>query len=92
MLLLSVSRSGASAFRLTFQGQMMVSRNLRIAEFNANEPPAAGCFVELLCEDHVGTYVLPFPCRLADDGWRNAVTGEPIEITVLGWRKKPDRR
>lgn len=64
----------------------MVTRNLRIADFIANETPASGAFVELLCEDHIGTYVLPFPCRFEPDGWLNAETGEPIEIAVLGWR------
>jgi len=67
----------------------MVTRNLRIADFIANEHPSQGTFVELLCEDHIGTYVLPFLCRFEPDGWRNAATGEPIEIAVLGWRNRP---
>jgi hypothetical protein len=75
-------------FEFFAQRTMMVTRNLRIADFIATGHPAPGAFVEILCEDHIGTYVLPFLCRFERDGWRNAATGEPIEITVLGWRSR----
>ena len=42
----------------------------------------------LLCEDHVGTYVIPFLCRLTDGVWHNADTGSRIEATVIGWRAR----
>jgi hypothetical protein len=42
--------------------------------------------VELLCVDHYGTYVVPFPCRRAEDAWRNHETNEVIEAKVAGWR------
>jgi hypothetical protein len=41
---------------------------------------------ELLCQDHVGTYVLPFLCRW-DGAWRNGATGGVIAAEVLGWRE-----
>jgi hypothetical protein len=43
---------------------------------------------KLLCEDHRGTYTIPFPCRCWSDGaWLNEGTGEPIEVEVVGWRE-----
>ena len=42
--------------------------------------------VDLFCRDHRGVYALPYPCRFADDAWRNAATGEPIEAEPFGWR------
>lgn len=64
----------------------------RLAEFTTNDEPQSGCEVELLCEDHVGTYVLPFPCRRGESGWINACTGEELRIEILGWRKWNGRR
>jgi hypothetical protein len=64
----------------------MVTRNARIADFTIDQNPALGRSVELLCEDHVGTYVLPFPCRFEEGAWLNAETEEPLGIAVLGWR------
>jgi hypothetical protein len=43
--------------------------------------------VELLCEDHVGTYLLPFLCRSTTQGFRNEQTGEFITGSVVGWRE-----
>jgi hypothetical protein len=40
-----------------------------------------------LCEDHNGTYLLPFLCQWRDDGWHDAKTGRLIEATVVGWRR-----
>jgi hypothetical protein len=42
--------------------------------------------VEVLCEDHSGTYQLPFACRWIDGQWRNDRTGGMVEATVVGWR------
>ncbi len=71
----------------------MATRAGRISAFEEGPAPE-GLPVRLLCEDHVGTYVLPFPCRHADGAWRNARTGEAIAGTVLGWRpvEEPRRR
>jgi hypothetical protein len=37
----------------------MVTRQARIDAFNEGVPPTDQS-LELLCEDHVGTYVIPF--------------------------------
>ena len=63
----------------------MATREHRIAEFSTGKP-VDDLPVELLCEDHAGTYALPFSCRWADGGWRHAVSGVPIDARVLGWR------
>jgi len=39
----------------------MVTRQQRLNDFESNGQPPAGELMELLCEDHNGTYVLPFP-------------------------------
>jgi hypothetical protein len=46
--------------------------------------------LELLCEDHVGTYVVPFLCRWRSGDWKNVETGERIEAVVIGWRARVD--
>ncbi len=66
----------------------MATREERLAEFTTDGPPAARVPVQLLCEDHRGTYVLPFACIRTETGWHNAVSGDRIEVTVLGWRAK----
>jgi hypothetical protein len=50
--------------------------------------PPADQPLELLCEDHVGTYVIPFLCRLSSGVWRSVDAGERIEATVIGWRTR----
>src|SRR5262249_51851569 len=42
--------------------------------------------VEVLCEDHSGTYQLPFACRFVDGRWHNDESGDAVEATVIGWR------
>jgi hypothetical protein len=64
----------------------MRTRSQRIAEFTTNDEPPSGCEVELLCEDHVGTYLLPFPCRRDNGAWFNTRTGEELQAAILGWR------
>jgi hypothetical protein len=65
----------------------MVTRSERLGDFVTDRDPAPDISVELLCEDHVGTYVLPFLCRREDAAWLNGKTGEPIEAVVVGWRE-----
>jgi hypothetical protein len=65
----------------------MVTRSERLNDFIRDRDPAPDMWVELLCEDHVGTYVIPFPCRRADGAWYNAHTGELIDADVAGWRE-----
>jgi hypothetical protein len=67
----------------------MVTRSERLNDFVRDRDPAPDAWVELLCEDHVGTYLIPFPCRRESDAWRNARTGESIEAIVIGWRERP---
>jgi len=62
----------------------MATRQHRLNEFDAGPPPDRA--VELLCEDHNGTYVLPYLCQWRDGGWYNFVTGAAIETNVVGWR------
>ena len=63
----------------------MATREHRIAEFNQGEPPPDSV-VQLLCEDHNGTYVLPFACVLGEGKWLNAKSRHVIDGDVLGWR------
>lgn len=63
----------------------MATRDARLAEFNGpTDAPGPGP-LRLLCEDHVGSYVIPFPCVRREGAWRNAATGEAIEAEVIGW-------
>ncbi len=65
----------------------MATRSARLDEFITTGAPAPDTLVELLCEDHVGTYLLPYPCRSTAEGFRNEHTGELIQGRVVGWRK-----
>jgi len=60
----------------------MITRAERLADFTTDAGPALQALVEVHCEDHVGTYLLPFLCRLAPEGFRNARTGD-ISDTVF---------
>lgn len=63
----------------------MATRQQRLDAFNQGVPPLEQSF-ELLCEDHVGTYVIPFLCRWSNGGWKSAETNTGIEAVVVGWR------
>lgn len=65
----------------------MATLDRRMSMFITDRLPPADLEVEVLCRDHVGTYVLPFPCRYENDSWRNAQTDEPIEVQIVGWRE-----
>jgi hypothetical protein len=64
----------------------MATRERRLAEFNGEGEPPPGQPVQVLCEDHSGTYQLPFACRFVDGVWRNHESGSTVEATVVGWR------
>jgi hypothetical protein len=66
----------------------MVTRQRRMDDFDSDGEPPAGEPTELLCEDHNGTYVLPFPCRWVDGAWRSITSGLRIEAHVVGWRRQ----
>jgi hypothetical protein len=63
------------------------TRAARLDGFITDAVPEASMLVELLCEDHVGTYLLPFLCRSTAEGFRNVRTGEAIVGSVVGWRE-----
>lgn len=64
----------------------MATRERRIAEFNGQGDPEPDQVVEVLCEDHSGTYQLPFSCRFVDGEWRNDESGSAVSARVVGWR------
>jgi hypothetical protein len=64
----------------------MATRAGRLAEFTTDQEPRAAADIELLCEDHNGTYVLPFPCHRRGGAWFNSKTGEAVAGAVVGWR------
>ncbi|HEY4204809.1 MAG TPA: hypothetical protein VGM35_07310 [Xanthobacteraceae bacterium] len=64
----------------------MATRERRLAEFGGSGIPPEDQAVQVLCEDHSGTYQLPFACRFIDGHWRNNTTGSTVEATVVGWR------
>jgi hypothetical protein len=69
----------------------MATRHERLQAFDHEGTPPSNRTLEVLCEDHVGTYVVPFPCQWRDGTWRSAITDTPIEATVIGWRA-PNQR
>lgn len=64
----------------------MATREKRMAQFDGSGSPPPDQLVEVLCEDHSGTYQLPFACRFVDGYWRNEESGSTVEATVIGWR------
>jgi hypothetical protein len=74
----------------------LATRAARLDEFITDAVPEPDMLVELLCEDHVGTYLLPFLCRSTAEGFQNEQTGEAITGSVVGWRApkavSPDSR
>jgi hypothetical protein len=66
----------------------MATRQERIGAFTHDGVPPAEQPLELLCEDHVGTDVIPFPCRWRGGSWQSVATSTPIEATVVGWRAR----
>jgi hypothetical protein len=64
----------------------MATRERRLAEFNGQGDPIPDQAVQVLCEDHSGTYQLPFPCKFLDGQWHNAESGSLVEVAVVGWR------
>jgi hypothetical protein len=65
---------------------MVVTLQERIDDFTHEGIPPLGQGLELLCEGHVATYVIPSLCRSNNGVWQNIASGRPIEATVVGWR------
>jgi hypothetical protein len=64
----------------------MATREKRLAQFDGEGAPPPNQPVQVLCEDHSGTYQLPFACRFVDGERRNHESGSALEATVVGWR------
>ena len=64
----------------------MATREKRLAQFDGHGEPPPDQPLEVLCEDHSGTYQLPFACRYVEGRWQNDAAGVPVEATVIGWR------
>ena len=62
------------------------ARLRRLHEYPGEGAPPAGTACELLCEDHVGTYELPYACHWLEGEWRNLKTNEPVLAGVVAWR------
>jgi hypothetical protein len=65
----------------------MVTRTTRLKDFKTDGHPGSGLQVQALAEDHVGTYILPFPCECINGEWRNGTTGETVLTRIIGWRE-----
>lgn len=65
----------------------MATRQQRLNDFKQDGDPPAGEPIELLCEDHCGTYVVPFPCHWVKNTWHSMKSDNAIEATVIGWRR-----
>ena len=68
----------------------MGNRKYRLSEFITDRDPPSDLAVQVICEDHVGTYLLPFLCKRDPQSWRNMGTGKVIEADVIGWRAQAD--
>ena len=69
----------------------MVTRSDRLLQFITDRDAPDGTLVEALCQDHVGTYVLPFPCRREGAAWYNNITSAALDCDVIGWREWEER-
>jgi hypothetical protein len=69
------------------RGGQISSRRKRLADFPGDGVPPIGEVCEILCEDHVGTYLLPYLCQWSGGTWRNMGTGAPVLAGVVAWRK-----
>jgi hypothetical protein len=65
----------------------MATRQARLEAFPSEADRPEGQVFEILCEDHVGTYALPFLCHWRADDWWSAQSGERIDAKVIGWRR-----
>ncbi len=69
-------------------GPRVAARRKRLDEYPGEGAPPDNVTCELLCEDHVGTYELPYPCHWAGGTWRSLKTDEPVMAGVVAWRIK----
>jgi hypothetical protein len=64
----------------------MVAREDRLRDFETFIPPESNEPTQLLCEDHSGTYLVPYACEWNGNHWRGVESNSPIEARVIGWR------
>jgi hypothetical protein len=64
----------------------IAARQKHLAKFPGEGTPPGAVACELLCEDHVGTYSLPYLCHWSNGSWRSIETGEPVKAGVVAWR------
>jgi hypothetical protein len=64
----------------------MVTRQERIDDFDHEGTPPVDKPLQILCDNHVGTYVVPFLCRWRDGALQSSTTSRRIEAVVIGWR------
>ena len=64
----------------------VAARHQRLDAFPGEGTPPGDVACELLCEDHVGTYTLPYLCQWSNGTWRSVKTGEPVKAGVVAWR------
>src|SRR5262245_23695556 len=57
----------------------LATRQERIDDFIHEGRPCNDESLQILCKDHVGTYVIQFPCRWRECIWENAKTSRRIE-------------
>jgi len=66
----------------------MATRQDRIGAYIHERMPPEDHPLELLCEDHVGTYVIPFLCLWPNGAWQSLDNNNRIDATVVGWRAR----
>jgi hypothetical protein len=55
-------------------------------EWNCTELPEEDVPVNVLAVDNRGRYEIPFPVIFREDRWRDADTGQELQVFVAGWR------
>src|SRR5665213_1218343 len=72
----------------TWRGLLQFNLGIRVFVVGTlcQRAPPRDHLVELLCEDHNGTYVLPYPCQWRGGAWHNSVSHNAIGAKVVDWR------
>ena len=73
--------TGAKSILSSNGCQNLTSLNDRISEFIVDRFPDQGSPVELLCVDHIGTYVVPYPCRQAHKLTLDGLVERALELS-----------
>ena len=73
--------------RKSWKRRKMATRQQRIDAFDHQGTPPLDQSLEILCEDHVGTYVIPFLCQWSDGTWQKRSI-----LSEVRWRTSPKNR